>query len=153
MSNTQLLQSMFKHLTLSYSADEAREILIQKYPDAEGDILLITEPETDVGVEASDVAETEVEKVGETEPDLLTAVKTKTAKPRTAKAAKAKYSTVKSAKAVKTPVAKGPSKVERARELYEAATDKSRKAIIALFGDKLNMSAAMASTYYYNIKK
>jgi hypothetical protein len=34
----QVIKSMYKHLIQSYSADEAREILVQKYPEAEGDI-------------------------------------------------------------------------------------------------------------------
>jgi len=41
MSNTssdKLIQSMYRHLVLAYTSDEARDILLQKYPEAEGDL-------------------------------------------------------------------------------------------------------------------
>ncbi len=51
----------------------------------------------------------------------------------------------------RTPVTKreGPSKAAQARELYLAAPDKSRSVMIALFMEKLGMSKAGATTYYY----
>ena len=132
--STNVIQSMFNHLTASYSADEAREILIQKYPDAEGDINLLTAPE----VETAEVESVETEPVVEAqpEPDLVKAVKAKTAKPVKPKQAKAKAET----------------KADIARKLYAEATDKSRGAMIKVFQDKLGMSKAAASTYFYNIK-
>jgi len=120
MSNTQVIQSMFKHLTQSYSADEAREILVQKYPDA-------TDQINSLEVSA-DAVETESKK-------LATAVKQKTAK------------------AVKPAKAKKVTKMDQARELYIKAKDKSRGAMIEVFGSELGLSKAAASTYFYTVKK
>lgn len=125
--NTQVLTSMYKHLTASYTVDEARDILVQKYPDSESDIQMIvaeTPVATDAVVEA---IETETQK-------LVTAVKQKTAKPQKEKTAKA------------------PSKMDKAREIYAAAADKSRKAMIEAFGKELGLSKAAASTYFYTVK-
>lgn len=44
------------------------------------------------------------------------------------------------------------SKIARAKELYAAAEDKSRKSIIALFVNELAVTAANASVYYSNCK-
>jgi len=129
-ANTQVLTAMFKHLTASYSADEAREILLQKYPDAAGDIELIV-AETPVSTESvTEAIETETEK-------LATAVKQKTAKPKKEKVVKAK----------------ADSKMDKARAIYNAASDKSRKAMIEAFGKELGLSKAAASTYFYTVKK
>lgn len=125
----QILTAMFKHLTASYSADEAREILLQKYPDSASDIELIVE-ETPVSSEAVVQAiESETEKLAE-------AVKQKVAKPSKAKPVKVK----------------AESKMDKARAIYAAAEDKSRKAMIEAFGKELGLSKAAASTYYYTIK-
>jgi hypothetical protein len=126
MTTTNVLTAMFKHLTASYSVDEARDILMQKYPDSANDIELIV-AEAPVAQNVADAIETETKK-------LETAVKQKTAKPK------------------KEKVAKATSKMARARELYEAAEDKSRKAMIEVFGKELGLSVAGASTYYYNVK-
>lgn len=124
-SNSAVIASMFKHLTQSYTADEAREILVQKYPEQEGDINLL---EVSVTREAvADAIETETAK-------LATAVKAKTAKP------------------AKAPKAKAASKMDRARELYAKAKDQSRKAMLEVFNKELGLSKAAASTYYYTVK-
>lgn len=139
MSNVSanVIQSMFNHLTASYSESEAREILVQKYPESES---MIKEFKID-GLRTTVVEMGKVKSVTEasteTAPaavELKNAVKAKVAKPKAEKAAKA------------------PSKVDQAREIYEAAADKSRGAVIAVFMEKLGMSKAAASTYYYNIK-
>lgn len=120
-----VMQSMFNHLTASYTQDEAREILVQKYPEQEGAIKTFQ-------VAAKDEAETESTETTK----LATAVKQKTAKP----------------KAVKAPKAVKVTKMDQARELYAAATDKSRKAMIEVFNKELGLSAAAASTYFYSVK-
>lgn len=139
MSNVSanVIQSMFNHLTASYSENEARDILVQKYPESES---MIKEFKID-GLRTTVVEMGKVKSVTEasteTAPatvELKKAVKAKIAKPKAEKAAKA------------------PSKVDQAREIYEAAADKSRGAVIAVFMEKLGMSKAAASTYYYNIK-
>lgn len=115
----QVIKSMYKHLIQSYSSDEAREILVQKYPEAEGDIENLT-------IEV-DTAEPVVE-------TTLSKVKRAATKQKPAKAPK-------------------ESKMARARDLYVAATDKSRGAMIQVFGKELGLSKAAASTYFYTVKK
>ena len=118
----QVIKSMYKHLTQSYSADEARDILVQKYPEAEGDIEVFL-----------DAVQSEVPEVSEPVTD-----------------------TVKIKKAVsKQKPAKEPkqTKMTLARQLYIAAADKSRSAMIEVFGKELGLSKAAASTYYYTVKK
>lgn len=138
MSNVSanVIQSMFNHLTASYSENEARDILVQKYPESES---LIKEFKID-GLRTTVVEMGKVKSVTEANTaettELTKAVKAKVAKPKAVKAVKEKK----------------VSKVDQARELYEAAEDKSRGAVIAVFMEKLGMSKAAASTYYYNIK-
>lgn len=57
----------------------------------------------------------------------------------------------KAAKAVKQ--VEGKTKLERARELFAAAPDKSRAAIIALFMAELGMTKSGASTYFYTAQQ
>lgn len=137
MSNVSanVIQSMFNHLTASYSEGEARDILVQKYPESES---LIKEFKVD-GLRTTVVEMGKVKSV--TEAGSETAELTK--------AVKAKVAKVKSEKPTKE---KKVSKVDQARDLYNAAADKSRGAVIAIFMEKLGMSKAAASTYYYNIK-
>lgn len=134
MTNTSanVIQSMFNHLTASYSADEAREILAQKYPESES---LIKEFKID-GLRTTVVEMGKVKSVTEAGAgaELTKAVKAKVAKPKAEKAPKAE------------------SKADQARAMYLAAEDKSRAAMIVLFQEKLGMSKAAASTYYYNVK-
>lgn len=137
MSNVSanVIQSMFNHLTASYSESEARDILVQKYPESES---LIKEFKVD-GLRTTVVEMGKVKSVTEADSDtaeLTKAVKAKVAKVKAEKPAKEKKA----------------SKVDQARELYNAAADKSRGAVIAIFQEKLGMSKAAASTYYYNIK-
>lgn len=125
--NTNVLTAMFKHLTASYSVDEAREILLQKYPDAANDIELVVAETPASSESVVDAIETETKK-------LATAVKQKTAKPK------------------KEAKPKAQSKMDRAREIYAAAEDKSRKAMLEAFGKELGLSKAAASTYFYAVK-
>lgn len=115
-SREQLVKSMYKHLVLAYTSEEARDILLQKYPDAEGYM-----------DELIDEADAEALKQVNS---LLEAVNSKQ-KPQKEKAV---------------------TKMSRAHEMYAAAEDKSRKAMIALFVDELGLSKVAASTYYYNCK-
>lgn len=47
----------------------------------------------------------------------------------------------------------GPSKIDRATELYLANNNRSKINMIALFQSELEMSLAGATTYYYNVMK
>ena len=139
MSNVsaQVIQSMFNHLTASYSADEAREILAQKYPEASADIQTLAVDPSKYGVTTVEMGKkVSVTEAGATEATPVKEKAKKVAKP----------------KAEKVEKAKTESKADKARELYASAKDKSRAAMIALFQEKLGMSKAAASTYFYNVK-
>lgn len=72
------------------------------------------------------------------------------------RAAKAKPKTEKAPKAPRVKRAKrteGPTKQERAVELYKANMNLSKDNMIALLREKLDMSLAGATTYFYNAKK
>lgn len=116
----QVIKSMYKHLIQSYSTDEARDILIQKYPAVEGEIENFL----------SEVDHEVVEPVVET--TLAKVIKATTKQ-----------------KPVQAPK---NTKMSRARELYNASSDKSRAAMIQLFGKELGLSKAAASTYFYTVK-
>lgn len=146
-----VIQSMFNHLAASYTEDEAREILVQKYPDAE-DVLANIKPENYrvTKVEMGSVSEV-IEPAAEVEVKAKPAKKAKA--PKAEKPAKvAKEKAPKAEKPVVEAAPKAESKADRARAMYAAATDKSRAAMIALFMAELGMSKAAASTYYYNVK-
>ena len=127
MSN-ELIRVMFKHLVKTYSLEQAREILVTKYPNSKELIMSlesVNEPEV-----VETVSEGALEKVKK-------AVKEKTAKPKVVKPAKEK----------------GESKADRAKALYATLEDKTRKNVIAQFVEQIGLTPAAASTYYYNIKK
>lgn len=156
MTSTAVLESMFNHLTQSYSADDAREILIGKYPEQEGVILTfkLSSTSDEVPLEAdAQEAPVVLEKVSTAKPPKAA----KVVKPKTEKAPKAAKpkvaAKVAKPKAEKAPKAKKASKMDQARELYAKASDKSRKAMIELFGKKLGLSPAAASTYFYTVKQ
>jgi len=142
MVSEQVMQAMFNHLVQSYTTEEAREILIQKYPEAEGDISLMT------GMSLPEIPEDEPA-VEQTK--LVKAVKEKVAKPAKAKAVKAP----KPAKVKVERNARANSKLARARELFINLTKqgKSRGEIINAFMTELEMQKAGATTYYYNVQK
>lgn len=144
--NANVVESMFKHLTQSYSEEEAREILIGKYPEQEGEIIMLSiRPEERTQLD-NDMREVD---------KLVDAVRRKQSqKPaKVAKAVKAAKpaKVAKSPKAAKTP--RGDSKMSKARELFAKAKDQSRKAMIAVFVKELGLSPVAASTYFYNCKK
>ena len=136
-----MIEVMFAHLMKTHSEQEARDLLIEKYPDSEGDILIFN-PNEDTEVElvtpSLEAVEVEAEVEIEAEP-----VKIK-------KEAKVK---VQKAPKVEAPaVEKKASKADQARELFQAAEDKSRGAMIKVFMEKLGFSKAAASTYFYNVR-
>lgn len=145
--NASVVKSMFNHLVQSYSEEEARDILIGKYPDQEGEIVLLSRERQGVA-EAAD--QDDMREVNQ----LVDAVRRKqaTAAIKPAKAPKA-AKVAKGPKVVKTVNPRGESKMQKARELFGAAKDQSRKAMIAVFVKELGLSPVAASTYFYNCKK
>lgn len=118
---TRNIQSLFNHLSKSYSAEEARDILVQKYPDAEDDITYALD-----SYEAPAVEENTLAQAAEAKQ-----------KPKAEK---------------KTRTKQAGSKMDQARQMYAAAKDKSRKAMMELFMAELGLGKAAASTYYYSVK-
>ena len=123
-----VMRSMFNHLTKTFTATQAREILVQKYPNSKSEI---------------NKMEIEMEDTNTTTETIASAI----AAAKTTKAAKTK-----TAKAPKAAKAKRVTKMDQARELYKAESDKSRKNMIAVFSAKLGLSPAAASTYFYTVK-
>ena len=173
------MKAVMRNLLKDYSEEDARKMMIEKYPHLEGDIVNLDMNEEDtpytvknpvpVSFEAVDdtfdeeaeldvkgLEDTDLEEEDETDRLIKAVESAIEAAEQPAKVAKA-AKTAKTAKSVKTtkPVQtadKGESKAARAREMYANATDKSRKTMIALFMAELGLSAAAASTYYYSAK-
>ena len=134
-TSTKVIQSMFNHLAASYTEDEARDILVQKYPESEGEIKLLQPASyTVTKVEMGKVVSVQE---AQTDSDLTKAVKAKVAK---------------APKAPKEKAPRAETKADVARQLFADAEDKSRGAMIKVFMEKLGMSKAAASTYFYNVK-
>ena len=72
-------------------------------------------------------------------------MKARSAKPKAEKAPKA-------AKEPRAPRATGPTKADRALEIYKRLSG-DKAAVIAAIKDELSMSDAGATTYFYNAKK
>ncbi len=71
-----------------------------------------------------------------------------------AKAKEVKPAKVKAVKAKRVRKAgEGPTKQERAIEIYRANIKLSKDNVIAIIREQLDMSPAGATTYYYNAKK
>lgn len=143
--NESVVKSMFNHLVQSYSAEEAREILIGKYPDQEGEIrLLVRDFTNDTEEDEADMKQVET---------VVEAAKRKQQQFQKAKPAKAAKVAKKAAKTPVTRTARADSKMSRARELFAKQKDQSRKAVIAVFVKELGLSPVAASTYFYTCKK
>lgn len=157
----QIIRSLFNHLVQSYSASEACDIMIEKYPHAEGDIRILmqhgyTPTEEETVMDQVNVVENASGLVEVPAADLKKAVKAKVAKTKRVHAPQVKAKAPKAPKAAKpakaAKAAKGPSKMDRARELYAASSDKSRKAMMDVFAAQLGLGKAAASTYFYAVK-
>lgn len=174
------LQAVMRNLMKENSEEEAKQRLIQKYPNLEGDIMAMTSTINTtpyvVQTPFSNMAMNEVNDMYDADAELdvselvdnsdeFDEVETliKTVDPVVSepvvKATKApKEKVEKAPKAPKEPkvvVEKAPkaeSKAHRAMELYMKSEDKSRATIIKLFMSELGMTQSGASTYHYNCK-
>lgn len=171
--NVKTLTSLYKNYCTKYSNGCALEMLIEKYPEFEGDLYAIhngtieTVPagmrfQADETFYDDEVNEME-NQVQVTDPVVATAVfntivetatEVKGETPVIEKTAKRKAEkTVKVPKVKAEKAPKAPSKAEQARQIYLAAEDKSRAAVTKLFVEQLGLTAAGASTYFQNCKK
>lgn len=82
--------------------------------------------------------------VAKLKAEAVAKVVTKAEKPKMVRPAKVKRT---------RKVSDGPTKLEQAIELYKANTQLSKDSMIALIRERLDMSLAGATTYYYNAKK
>jgi len=124
MSN-ELIRTMFKHLIKTYTVEEAKELLITKFPAA-------TEFVKELSAD-----------------DFKDEDRVQIAKVARVKAEKA----VKEGKTKRTRTTTGPSKKDRAMELYKNSLDKSRKDMIELFVNELEMAPSSASNMYHTCKR
>lgn len=151
------IKAVMRNLMKDYCEEDARKLMIEKYPYLEGDIINISATDDDTPVASSpepvvfetiddtfdEEAEIDVKDlIDDTEQliDAVEAVVEETKKP------------TKAVKPAKTSTARKDSKAARAREIYMNATDKSRKAIVALFVSELDMTSTAAGAYYYSTK-
>lgn len=176
------MKAVMRNLLKDYSEEDARKMMIEKYPHLQGDIVNLDVKTEDspyimknpapVSFEAVDdtfdeEAELDVEgleDVGvEDEADRLikaveAVLETAEQPAKVAKTTKTKTTKTpavkaeKTAKTAKIVADKGESKAARARDMYINATDKSRKTMIAMYMTELGLSVAAASTYYYSAK-
>lgn len=151
------IKAVMRNLMKDYCEEDARKLMIEKYPYLEGDIINISVTDDDsvasspepVVFEAIDdtfdeEAEIDVKDLIDDTEQLIAAVE--------AVVEETKKST-KAVKPTRTSTARKDSKAARARKLYMDATDKSRKAIVALFVSELDMTPTAAGAYYYHCKK
>ena len=177
--NVNNLKALYNNYCRQYSNGCALELLIEKYPQYEGELYAIHDGEYDVvpaemkfqaDVNFYDEEVNEMEnQVQVTDPAIATAVfntivETATEvnegeAPKIEKVSKKKEKKPTEVKAKKEPkvkaekAPKAPSKAEQAREIYANAEDKSRAVITKLFMEQLGLTAAGSSTYMQNCKK
>ena len=151
------IKAVMRNLMKDYCEEDARKLMIEKYPYLEGDIINISVTDDDTPVASSpepvvfeaiddtfdEEAEIDVKDLIDDTEQLIAveAVVEETKKP------------IKTVKSTRTSTARKDSKAARARKLYMDATDKSRKAIVALFVSELDMTPTAAGAYYYHCKK
>ena len=176
--NMNSLKSLYKNYCGKYSDGLAFEMLLEKYPEYEGELYMIRDGEdqlvpaemkfqADETLYDDEVNEME-NQVQVTAPEVATAVfntivETATEvnegeAPKIEKISKKKEKKPTEVKAKKEPKVKEVkekviSKAELARQIYANAEDKSRKVVTELFIKELGLTAAGASTYYQNCKK
>ena len=177
--NMNSLKSLYKNYCGKYSDGLAFEMLLEKYPEYEGELYMIRDGEdqlvpaemkfqADETFYDEEVNEME-NQVQVTAPEVATAVfntivETATEvnegeAPKIEKVSKKKEKKPTEVKAKKEPkvkaekAPKAPSKAEQARQIYAAAEDKSRSAVTKLFIEQLGLTAAGSSTYMQNCKK
>lgn len=168
--NHSALQAVMRNLMKTYDETAARTILVEKYPELEGEVLtldmntpipFVTKTPVNISIEEIDdmydedaeidvteiKTETPSEEDATEESENLNESVSETipemvtvSEPRT------------TSKAKKEKTVKEPSKAVRAMELYSSAEDKSRSHMMEVFMTELGMTKNGASTYYYNCK-
>lgn len=150
MMNIQTIKATMNGLVSKYGEEEAIERFLEKHSEYEGEMYMVlngedelpetmkyTAPEDELP-EVEDEAEIIVETVTEVKADEPKAEKPKKEK---------------KAKVVAEKTAKGPSKMDQAKAIYQNLEDKSRKNVCKVLMEQLDMTAAGSSTYAQLLKK
>lgn len=166
LSNKQIA-SIYAGYVNKMGEREAYERFMEKYPDHEGELNLLIQGELDLEVDPTlraghvDITELMAEPEADEDDELDTTILAEddyidedddatpvrvTTKEKTVTATTAAPTT-------KTVTPRGESKQAKALAIYQNATDKSRKNIIAEFKAQLGMTDAGAATYLQNVRK
>lgn len=151
MMTTNQIKSIFTGYTNKYGEQEAIERFLEKYPDEEGSLELLMTGELELDESMKYTApEDELPEVSDEELVIVqeTKVEVKAEEPKAEKPKKEKK-----AKVVAEKTAKGPSKMDQAKAIYQNLEDKSRKNVCKVLMEQLDMTAAGSSTYAQLLKK
>lgn len=146
--NVNNVKALYTNYCGKHTPEVAFEMLVEKYPDIEGDLLAIIDGEDNI-VESGLTFQADdnyFDGEVESEPEIIAQPKKKVNVPKIEKVAKKKVEK-------STPPAKVPSKAQLAYEIYANAVDKSRKVMIEIFMKDLGLTSAGSSTYLQNCKK
>lgn len=153
------VRAAMNNLMKEYSEEDAREMLVQKYPYLEGEIMSLdlTAPAkpyvTNSGGEAepapvfleADDEETETAVSSEPEIPVVEAeavVEVAAAEP-----------TKESKEVKKARTSRGDSKMATAKQIYQEMKGSARKDVVKKIVDATGMPSNQAGVYYYNCKK
>jgi len=150
MMTTNQIKSIFTGYTNKYGEQEAIERFLEKYPDEEGslELLMTGELELDESMKYTAPEDELPEVEDEAEIIVETVTEVKADEPKAEKPKKEKK-----AKVVAEKTAKGPSKMDQAKAIYQNLEDKSRKNVCKVLMEQLDMTAAGSSTYTQLLKK
>lgn len=151
MMNIQTIKATMNGLVSKYGEEEAIERFLEKHSEYEGEMYMVLNGEDELDESMKYTApEDELPEVPDEEPVIVqeTKVEVKAEEPKAEKPKKEKK-----AKVVAEKTAKGPSKMDQAKAIYQNLEDKSRKNVCKVLMEQLDMTAAGSSTYTQLLKK
>lgn len=150
------VKAVFRGLLQTNKTSSAKTIILQHYPYAtewiEEAIVEEAAKKTYgefsyIGKSAQTAVEPEAEPVEESEPIV------QQAPPPPPPKGKSKGKTKQKPEPVSPPTARPSTKLDQARKIWEAATDRSRKAIVPILVKELGMTESGATSYFYKLGK
>lgn len=151
MMNIQTIKATMNGLVSKYGEEEAIERFLEKHSEYEGEMYMVLNGEDELDESMKYTApEDELPEVSDEELVIVqkTKVEVKAEEPKAEKPKKEKK-----AKVVAEKTAKGPSKMDQAKAIYQNLEDKSRKNVCKVLMEQLDMTAAGSSTYTQLLKK
>lgn len=136
------IKALYTNYCKKHDPEVAFSMLVDKYPDLEGELLAIVDGEDDSLPPEMTFEAPETYFDDKIEPEIVTEAPKKvneTKRPKVTKP-KAEKSTA-------------PSKAQQAYDIYAKAVDQSRKAMMKVFIEQLGLTPNGASTYVANCKK